>query len=105
MVFVLYYSDLYIYFSVYKFHSKFVKKCGCNFCGTHDKYQPHGIVSVDINEKSLTRCTISIIDINGINYYIDENNNVYDTKDIILNSTTPKIIGVIDNDNNKINMF
>lgn len=80
------------------------KKSGCNFCGTHDKYQPHGIVSVDINEKSLTRRTISIIDINGINYYIDENNNVYDTKDIILNSSTPRIIGVIDKDNNKINM-
>tara|TARA_B100000282_G_C31494160_1_gene381767 strand:+ start:135 stop:629 length:495 start_codon:yes stop_codon:yes gene_type:complete len=80
------------------------KKCGCNFCGTHDKYQPHGVVSVDLNEKSLTRCTISIVDVNGINYYIDENNNVYDTKDIILNSSKPRIIGSIDKEANKIKL-
>ena len=78
------------------------KKVGCNFCGTHDKYQPHGVVTLNINETCLKRCTITIEDINGINYYLDENNNVYDTRDIILNTTNPKIIGYKDVILNKV---
>ena len=77
------------------------KKDECSFCGTHEKCQPHGIVTPSNNEKTLKRCCITIVDINGINYYVDDNNNVYNTADILTNSTTPKIIGVVNSNNGK----
>ena len=77
------------------------KKCGCNFCGTHDKFQPHGIVEKNTNEITLRKCCITITDINGINYYVDEDNNVYNTADILKNSNTPKIIGRVSDINGK----
>ena len=77
------------------------KKDTCSFCGTHEKCQPHGIVTPSSNEKTLKRCCITIVDINGINYYVDDNNNVYNTADILTNSTNPKIIGVVKNDGAK----
>ena len=35
------------------------KKEGCSFCGTHEKCQPHGIVSKTGNEKNLRRATFT----------------------------------------------
>lgn len=81
------------------------KKTNCNFCGTHDKFQPHGIVSLSVNEKSLKRCSITIVDVNGINYYVDENNNVYDTADILSNNNKPSIIGLINKESQKIEFY
>ena len=71
------------------------KKCSCNFCGTHDKFQPHGIVENNDSVISLKKCSITIMDINGINYYVDDAGNVYDTADILKNNNSPKVIGKI----------
>lgn len=78
------------------------RKNDCAFCGTHDKFQPHGIVETTGNQKKLKRCSITIIDINGINYYIDENNNVYSTADILCNSQNPNIVGKVSNIGGKL---
>jgi hypothetical protein len=70
------------------------RKEGSEYCGTHMKGTPHGIA--DLNEEHNTDSTQKIEvwaqDIHGIVYYIDKNNNVYDTTDIIKNKINPKII-------------
>ena len=69
------------------------KKENSKYCGTHEKCQPHGIVSITDTSTSSVKRSISILDINGINYYVDDSNNVYDTADILKNSNVPNIIG------------
>jgi len=64
-----------------------------NFCGTHVKGIPHGIVSTDVNiPKPNTKVEVWVKDIKGINYYIDENHNVYNPEDILSNKLNPSII-------------
>lgn len=68
------------------------KKIPSNFCGTHIKGTPHGVIT-DIKKKPLqTKKSVWVEDIKGIIYYIDEDNNVYDPQDVIENKTNPKII-------------
>jgi hypothetical protein len=69
------------------------KKDGCEYCGTHVKGTPHGIVD-NQNEPKNTTQKISVYaqDIQGIIYYIDSKNNVYQAEDIVGNKTNPKII-------------
>ena len=68
------------------------KKDDSNFCGTHDKNRPHGVVS-DINmEQPLVKNYVWIQEINGIHYYIDDYNNIYRTEDILENKNNPKVI-------------
>ena len=75
-------------------------------CGTHLKGTPHGVCSEDdthntndtnVNyaQKNIlqtTKVEIWIQEIKGINYYIDNVNNVYRTEDIISNKQNPDII-------------
>jgi len=75
-------------------------------CGTHLKGTPHGVCSEDdtdnTNDTNLnyaqknilqtTKVEIWIQEIKGINYYIDNVNNVYRTEDIISNKQNPDII-------------
>ena len=62
------------------------------FCGTHSKGTPHGMIS-DKEPKNITKkVEVNAIDIKGIVYYLDNNNNVYDTEDIISNNNNPRII-------------
>tara|TARA_Y100000591_G_C21834167_1_gene701475 strand:+ start:640 stop:1143 length:504 start_codon:yes stop_codon:yes gene_type:complete len=68
------------------------KKSTCNFCGTHEKCQPHGIVELNNNTIALKKREISIQDIKGIHYYIDNEYNVYNTADILSNVNDPRII-------------
>jgi hypothetical protein len=69
------------------------KKLDCEFCGTHMKGTPHGIIDC-LNEPKIntTKVEVWAQDIQGIVYYIDKNFNVYDTIDIIKNQINPKII-------------
>ena len=68
------------------------KKTSSNYCGTHDKNRPHGELNeCDKEENILKKVEIWIQEINGISYYIDKNNNVYTTEDILCNSQNPKI--------------
>jgi len=69
------------------------KKDGCEYCGTHLKGTPHGIVDNQAEPKNTTqKIEVYAQDIQGIIYYIDKNNNVYQAEDIISNKINPKII-------------
>lgn len=66
------------------------KKEEFDFCGTHCKSVPHGLVgSQDISKK----IEIFTQDIMGIIYYIDKTSNVYKMEEVIEGSLSPKIIG------------
>jgi hypothetical protein len=69
------------------------RKDGSEYCGTHMKGTPHGAIDVQSDSTSNTqKVEVWAQDIQGIVYYIDKNNNVYDTADIIKNQMNPKII-------------
>ena len=66
------------------------RKTGSTCCGTHSTGVPHGFISVD-NTKTY-RKEVWAEDINGIIYYLDADNNIYKTEDVMKNSENPKII-------------
>jgi hypothetical protein len=68
------------------------KKEGFEYCGTHLKGTPNGIVEEQGETKTTQKVEVYAQDIQGIIYYIDKNNNVYQIEDIIKNKTNPKII-------------
>lgn len=69
------------------------KKESFEYCGTHIKGTPHGIVENDAQEQIVTeKIEVWAQDISGIIYYIDNRNNVYKTEDIVANKTNPKVI-------------
>ena len=69
------------------------KKDGCEFCGTHLKGTPHGVVDESNEPKNNTqKVDVWAQDIQGIVYYIDKTNNVYQAEDIVVNKVNPKII-------------
>ena len=84
------------------------KKDGCEYCGTHLKGTPHGIIDSQNEHKNTTqKIEVYAQDIQGIVYYIDKNNNVYQAEDIISNKINPKIIAkyVKDGENYSIPEF
>lgn len=77
------------------------KKKGGEFCGTHTKACPHGVIKVpteetekDENGKPIVRKQIEVWleDITGIMYWINENGTVYHPDDISKNVENPRII-------------
>jgi len=68
------------------------KKDDFQYCGTHSKGTPHGIMNENETVSTVTKVEVSAIDIKGIVYYLDNNGNVYDTEDIIANKKNPRII-------------
>ena len=63
------------------------------FCGTHIKGTPHGICDLTNEVKQQGKhIEVWAQDIQGIVYYIDNNNNVYQTEDIMKSIVNPKII-------------
>ena len=77
------------------------KKEGCEFCGTHTKGVPHGIVSANASGSGSGSGSVSgenrtievwAQDISGIMYYIDTNSNVYAAEDVVGNKLNPQII-------------
>jgi hypothetical protein len=69
------------------------KKEGFEYCGTHIKGTPHGIMHNQEEAKVTTqKIEVWVQDIQGIVYYIDKFNNVYQAEDIISNKMNPKII-------------
>jgi len=64
-----------------------------NFCGTHIKGTPHGVIKEhDIASQIEKKVSIWVCDIKGIMYYIDNDNNVYDSEEVMKNKVNPKII-------------
>jgi hypothetical protein len=69
------------------------KKESDEYCGTHMKGTPHGVVDSQNEVKDLTqKIEVWAQDIQGIVYYIDKNENVYQSEDIISNKQNPKVI-------------
>ena len=69
------------------------KKDESEYCGTHMKGTPHGIMdNHEENKMTTQKIEVWAQDIQGIIYYIDKNNNVYQAEDIIVNKINPKII-------------
>lgn len=81
------------------------KKDNCDFCGTHFKNAPHGLMSS--NCETIKKIEIFTKDIKGIWYWIDNEGNIYKTDDILKNIENPKKIGSykIKNDDYSINEF
>lgn len=69
------------------------KKDGEQYCGTHVKGAPHGILD-ETASSSVTKKKVSVWgqDIKGIVYYIDDNGNVYNPEDILSNRENPRVI-------------
>lgn len=69
------------------------KKDKSNFCGTHIKGTPHGVIEEHNSATEIEKkVSVWVCDIKGIMYYIDNNNNVYDSEEVMKNMTNPKII-------------
>jgi hypothetical protein len=69
------------------------RKEGCEYCGTHVKGTPHGIINSDTNLETVShKVEVFAEEIFGIVYYIDKQNNVYKTEDILDGKYNPKII-------------
>jgi hypothetical protein len=69
------------------------KKDDIEYCGTHMKGTPHGVIDNQGESKSNTqKIEVWAQDIQGIIYYIDKSFNVYQAEDIIINKLNPKII-------------
>jgi hypothetical protein len=69
------------------------KKDGIEYCGTHMKGTPHGIIDNQNESKPNTqKIEVWAQDIQGIVYYIDKALNVYQAEDIVINKLNPKII-------------
>lgn len=67
------------------------KNKGCDYCGTHAKGVPHGIITNE-SEIKYKKQEVWAEDINGIIYYVDHHHNVYKTEDILNNIVNPRII-------------
>ena len=69
------------------------RKDDCEYCGTHSKGTPHGLINSDDSlEHSNERIEVFAQDIKGIVYYLDKYNNVYKTEDILSGKENPEII-------------
>jgi hypothetical protein len=81
------------------------RKDDFEFCGTHTKGTPHGIVSANGNQTPTTntqKIEVWTVDIKGILYYIDNFNNVYQTEDIVENKVNPSIVAKYVKDDNNV---
>lgn len=70
------------------------RKDGSEFCGTHSKGTPHGMVNTANNGTVDPNKILDVFatEVMGIVYYIDNFNNVYNTEDVMNNIENPKII-------------
>jgi hypothetical protein len=69
------------------------RKEGCEFCGTHAKGTPHGLMqTATSNEMVSHKLEVVAEEIFGIIYYVDKFNNVYKTEDIMEAKQNPQII-------------
>ena len=72
------------------------KKKDSDFCGTHVKGIPNGYIQID----SCGECNMKSIEVvakeySGIVHYVDQENNIYKTEDVLSEKKDPSIIGRI----------
>tara|TARA_Y100000389_G_scaffold177526_1_gene189854 strand:- start:3403 stop:3930 length:528 start_codon:yes stop_codon:yes gene_type:complete len=63
------------------------------FCGTHIKGAPHGTFSTNQEISKKKQINLWLQDFMGVSRYIDNNENVYSTPDILNKVNPPRIIG------------
>jgi hypothetical protein len=65
------------------------KQTGLEYCGTHEKSQPHGSIekTTEINKEE-----VNIKEVKGIYYYEDKDGVLYKTEDILENRIDPRKI-------------
>lgn len=76
------------------------RKDGCEFCGTHAKGTPNGLMnSGEGVANTMQKVQVVAEEIGGIVYYVDAFNNVYKTEDVMEEKPNPEIIAkyVLDN--------
>ena len=76
------------------------KRKGEDLCGTHIKGAPHGIIDIKPATNVMETIDVWIQEINGINYYIDDQGNMYDPQDIYQNKENPRRIHKYHKDEN-----
>ena len=85
------------------------RKDKSEFCGTHIKGTPHGLIIFDETggNSIIQKLEVFIVNISGIVYYIDHHGNVYKTEDILEDKQNPAIIAkyVRENGNYSIKEF
>ena len=70
------------------------KKGELEFCGTHSKGTPYGIMEFNKLEiSSEKKKEVWIQEIKGIQYFIDSEQNIYNHQHILSNERNPEIIG------------
>ena len=78
------------------------RKNGCDFCGTHSKGTPHGLIdSIDDNSNKQQVIEVFAKEIHGIVYYLDNYNNVYKTEEIMQSKENPTVIAKYEKKNEK----
>ena len=81
------------------------RKEDITYCGTHEKNRPHGTIE-DIKENlNIKKKEVWLQDINGILYYIDNDNNIYNNEDILNNVTNPEVLYKYNFHNNKYSII
>ena len=69
------------------------RKSQCEFCGTHSKGTPHGLITCqEIVETKTHILEVFAKEIHGIVYYLDNHNNVYKTEDVMQSKENPEIV-------------
>lgn len=77
------------------------RRADCEFCGTHYKGTPHGLIlfNGETQENLTQKIEVFAEEIKGIVYYVDKYSNVYKTDDILNNIENPEIIAKYVNTN------
>ena len=69
------------------------RKVNCEYCGTHSKGTPHGVIQEEEQTTNTTDVVLRMEQVQGIVYHVDNYDNVYSAEDIMNKSLTPRIIG------------
>lgn len=76
------------------------RKDKCEFCGTHVKGTPHGLIqTTGVVDNIMHKIEVIAEEICGIVFYIDKFNNVYKTEDILEGKQNPDIVAKAINNN------
>ena len=82
------------------------RKEDCEFCGTHYKGTPHGLMlDKDVNDDNKKSIEVNAEEINGIIHYIDKYGNVYNIGDIMSGKENPEVIGRYTKNGNNFMIF
>ncbi len=73
------------------------RKDESSYCGTHSKGIPHGEYCQQVSSEEQKKIVeLTVIDIGGINYYVDDSDNVYNVAHVLSNKVNPDRIGTLD---------